>query len=400
MSLLIIFLILAVISVCKAKEHKDIFHPLILYFVPFIIQYLIYLIIYKNTYQVSNTTLLIYTISIVIYIVSYLFFESFFKNSVKKQERKVIAVKTSNLKWIAIITIAALFIEIGMSIFTRGLDVTYRAMRYQVNYGTGMNFFAKYLPVLYNTYYISWISSLSERNKIKNEKYHVIVYSMLFFVIAFFSFSRTNLLMALCAFLYCILQNGNVTKLNIRIRIRRNILIIVAPIVLLYLFSWIADATNKTGATDFLSSDYYLWKYFGYPLITMDKYATANPGISAGVVSLGILGKILRNIGILQIGDLNVLPVTGQFNVYSYIGNVYLDFGSFFFIAHIIIAMVVAYIYVKNKVCCEKWKVMYAFYSYAIVISFYSYQYSLTLYVYILILLSLLKKESYSDSNG
>lgn len=192
-------------------------------------------------------------------------------------------------------------------------------------------------------------------------RYHVIIYSVLFFVIAFFSFSRTNLLMALCAFLYCIIQNRNVTKLNIRIRIRRNILIIAASIVLLYIFSWIADATNKTGAADFLSSDYYLWKYFGYPLITMDIYTASNPGISAGMVSLGILGKILRNIGILQTGDLSVLPVTGQFNVYSYIGNVYLDFGSFFFIAHIIIAMAVAYIYVKNKVCCEKWKVMYAF---------------------------------------
>lgn len=394
MMVVILFVIFLIVSVRRAKKNNDFFHPLVLYFFPFFVQYIVYLIMYRSNNPVSQTTLFIYTSSIIVFITFYCFFENHFLRSTQIYDKYVIVVEPSLLRIIGAMTIISLTIEIGSSVLSRGLDGAYRYMRYNVNYGEGLSFFSKYLPVLYNTAFIAWITNVISEKKIKKKKKDAIIYSVLFFVIAFFSFSRTNLLMALCAFSYCVLQNPNNQIENNKNKLSKIVFIIISIAIIMYVFSWIANATNKMGDADFNSSDYYVWKYVGYPLVTMDKYTTSYPGITSGLFSLGIIGKLLNSAGLLHTGDLSVLPITGQFNVYSYIGNVYLDFGAGYFIAQIFIAIIVAYIYTKNKCCHGIWTVLYAFYSYAILISFYSYQYSLTLYIYIFILLCMLQKKN------
>lgn len=390
---LLLLIFYSILSLRKALAYGDVLHPLVGYTLPFLVQYIVYLVFYESYYPVSHNTLIIYTGSITIFVMFYCLFENIFSFYIGNQKIKTVVVETGLLKLIAAVTIATKMMEIGSSVLSMGLNGAYRYMRYEVNYGDGKSFLSKYLPVLYNTAFISWVTELIRKKEIKKEKINVIIYAILFFVIAFFSFARTSLVMALCAFGYCMLQNNKTTSLNAKNKISRIVFIGVSFALLFYLFSWIAESTNKMGNIDFMSSEYFVWKYLGFPLVTMDKYATINPGATCGHYFLGIVGELSRKLELLAEGDLSILPIKGEFNVFSYIGCVYLDFGVGCFVVQLFIAMFVAYIYIKNKKNGGKWTVFYAFYLYAIFLSFYSYQYSLTLYVYIFILLSLVERK-------
>ena len=320
-------------------------------------------------------------------------FVKVFSVYIEERKAKTLVVEMGLLKSIAIITFFAIILETGNSILSLGLDSVYRTMRYKIGYGEEVNFYSKYLPVLYNTVFISWIMELIKKNEIKKEKINVTLYSVIFFVIAFFSFSRTGLIMAFCAFGYCMLQNNKANVLNVQKIFSKIFFIVLSIAFLVYLFSWIANATNKMGDDNFWSPNNFIWKYLGYPLVIMDKYVITNPGFYSGRISLGVFGDLLNRLDLYRYNNATVIP-DGVFNVYSYIGCAYLDFGLGSFFEQLFIAMFVAYVYVKNKKCGGKWTVFYAFYLYAIIISFYSFQYSLTLYVYIFFLLIFLEKRT------
>lgn len=397
-----VLLFLVLFSIYKAKKVNDAFYPLAIYSVPFLIQYLVYIYMYKNNNPVSDKTIAIYISSILFFVIPYLFFEYVFTNLKATQIDKNVVMSISTLKILSIITIGVMFINLGAGILTQGLDNVYRTMRYQLNYGGGMSLLSTYLPVVYDAYFVFWLINIIERHEVNKNRHHILLYSFVFFLVAFLSFSRTNLLMALCAFIYCMLCHQRESERKKRKKsVWGRIAIVAASVVIIKLFSWIADATHKTGNVEWNSPDNYFWKYLGYPLVTMDKYVVTHPSITSGTYTLGIFGKVLKSIGLIKTGDTSVLPGTGQFNVFSYIGNVYLDFGNFYFIAQMVIAMIVAYIYVQNRKNGGIWSVMYAFYSYAVFISFYSLQYSLTLFIYLFIVLCLIKtisKKSQSEN--
>jgi len=69
----------------------------------------------------------------------------------------------------------------------------------------GMSLLSTYLPVVYDAYFVFWLINIIERHEVNKNRRHILLYSFVFFLVAFLSFSRTNLLMALCAFIYCML---------------------------------------------------------------------------------------------------------------------------------------------------------------------------------------------------
>ena len=388
---LAVIIVLFLIAIIEAFTKKDFMHPLVMYSGPIFLQYSIFFVFFSEDSSVSSATIVLYTLSIVCYATGYLITETIVYRIVSKKEFRRLPLDTYNYpvyKFITIIGVISILYEIlryGVGSEAANL---YDAMAIHIDWGGGYNFLAKYIPFFYGVVFAFFVYNYDYDNKNRMERKRFVWAVIMAYAFAIASFSRTSIMQQTIVLVYIVMYRN-------RKKIFRNVGKIVGIlnkafigiVILLIGFSIIAKLTSKFGSGSVFSKDFYLWSYLSAQIQTLDKYIIAHPGASDFYYIGGVFSRLLGKSEAFRM----YLPVLSEFNVFSYIGAIYLDCGSFAYVIQIVLGSFVAYLYCMNMKKGGYWTVYYAFYSFAIFMSFYAYQYSLTTYIYLLIAFFVIK---------
>lgn len=388
---LVVLIVLVIIAIHKAFTRKDFMHPLVVYSCPFFIQYVIFYAIFSNTSNVSNNTIVLYTLSIMCFATGYLITEAFACRIVAKRPYKQLPLDNENYLIYGIITVVgvlSILYEILRYGVGSGAANLYDAMAIHIDWGGGYNVLAKYIPFFYEIIFAVFVYNYDYEHKNKREKKRFIWATIVAYAFAIASFSRTSIMQQTIVLVYIILyRNKDKIFRNISRVFKIINKVLIGIIILLISFTIIAKLTNKIGSGKIFSKNFYLWSYFSAQLQTLDKFIIRHPGVSNFYYIGGVFSRLLGKSETFRV----YLPTINEFNVFSYIGAVYLDCGYFAYVFQALLGSFVAFIYSMNVRKGGYWTIFYAFYSYAIFMSFYAYQYSMTSYIYLIIAFAAIK---------
>lgn len=380
-----VMFVFLVVSAIKVFRKKDFLHPLMIYIGPFFLQYLVFFLFHDKYSSVSTETLILYILSITMYILGYLLSESFFSVTIKSRSYTKLPLRSENYTIYRIITIVGL-LSIVYEVIKYGLGTgaanLYDAMANHIDWGGGYNALAQYIPFFYGVVFAFFVYNFDFDYSSRKERKRFIWATIVAYGFALASFSRTSIMQQTVVLVYIVLYRNkdkifrNISKIA---KIMRRGLIGIA--ILIIIFSVIAKLTNKAGEGGFLSKDFFLWAYFSAQIRTLDKYVISHPGVSNFYYIGGVFSRLLGKSEDFR----TFLPTINEFNVFSYIGAIYLDCGKFAYCFQAILGAFVAYIYNMSTKKRGYWTIFYAYYAYAIFMSFYAYQYSLTTYIYLLV---------------
>lgn len=385
--MVMIFMLFFIISLINVYQKKDFLHPLLLFNAPFLIQYIVYCVFYSKQYPITLNLTILYFGSITLFNVMFLFFQNFFCKYMKSTLNDQIIYITNFTEFVAkcvgifgvIAILYDIYIVAGHNLSFSNI---YQSMRISINYGQGVSFIAKYFPVFFEVYYACYLYNGSINKCYFENKKRFVLYTIVFIFFTISTFNRTNIIMSLFVFSYVFLYFKRNQYFSSVKKFLKIILIgLLAIIGILIVFIWISKATFKMGSFDITSGEFFLWKYFGYPIVILQNRIMQLPNISHGYFLLGPFGELLRDDHFLS-----YLPQVGTFNVFTYLGRIYLDVGLLnCLLIQIVLSALVAFLYVKNIKRGKFYTIFFAFYEYVIFMSFYDYQYSLTIYIYILL---------------
>ena len=382
---LAVLIVLVIVAVREAFSKKDLMHPLVLYSVPFFVQYLIFYAFFSNSSIVSGKTIVLYTFSIICYAAGFLITETFIYRVTARREYRKLPLEPRNYpiyRFITIIGVVSILYEILRYGVGSGAANLYDAMAIHIDWGGGYNVLAKYIPFSYGIVFAFFVYNFDYENKTRIEKKRFIWAVIVGYAFAIASFSRTSIMQQTIVLVYIVLyRNRNKVFKNISTIMKILSKILIGIVVLLLGFSIIAKLTNKFGSGGFFSKDFYLWSYFSAQIQTLEKFIITHPGASDFYYIGGVFSRVLGKSEAFRM----YLPTINEFNVFSYIGAVYLDCGNYAYFFQAFLGAFVAFIYSMNMRKGEYWTIFYAYYSYAIFMSFYAYQYSMTTYIYLLI---------------
>lgn len=382
---LAVLIVLVIIAIIEVFAKKDYMHPLVLYSVPFFVQYLVFYTFFSDGSIVSSKTMVLYTFSIICYAVGFLITETIMYRVTVRKEYRRLPLESKNYPFYRIITTIG-FISIIYEILRYGVGSgaanLYDAMAIHIDWGGGYNVLAKYIPFFYEIVFAFFVYNYDYDNKNRKEKKRFIWAVIVAYAFAVASFSRTSIMQQTIVLVYIILyRNRNKIFRNISKVISIFNKMLLGIIALLVGFSIIAKLTNKLGSGGFFSKDFYLWAYFSAQIQTLEKFIIAHPGVSDFYYIGGVFSRLIGKSEAFRM----YLPTINEFNVFSYIGAVYLDCGNYAYLFQAFLGSFVAFLYSMNMRKGGYWTIFYAFYSYAIFMSFYAYQYSMTTYIYLLI---------------
>lgn len=381
LGLMILFLMIAI---SKAFRKKDFMHPLVMYITPFFVQYFVFYVLTDYS-KVSHETMILYIGSIFMYIFGYLVTEMIATRSTTTRPYRRLPFNSHSYwlyRGITIVGFLSIFYEVLIYGVGSGAANMYDAMAWHIDWGGGYNILAKYVPFFYGVAFSFFVYNYDYENENKKERHRFIWATIVAYAFAVLTFSRTSIMQQTIVLVYIVLYRN-------RERIFKNILRIIKIInkaligivILIIAFTIIANLTNKAGSGGFFSKDFYLWSYFSAQIRTLDKFVIAHPGVSDFYYIGGIFSRLLGIDDSFKM----FLPTINEFNVFSYIGAVYLDCGNFAYIFQALLGSFVAFIYNMNQKKGGYWTIFYAYYAFAVFMSFYAYQYSLTTYIYLLI---------------
>ncbi|WP_249633886.1 O-antigen polymerase [Streptococcus uberis] len=389
MMLLLLFIVVFVCSLYSffySYQKKDILNPLVLFYLPFLIQVVIHYFRYSVNFNISSKTYFIFFLGLSFFGLGYILFGLIIKeNQYKAISNNVSSIYINKFVYNSMITVSYIGLILGlfqMYKFGRsGIAGAFlSSVRWHVNYGSGYNFITKYSVVPMQI--ICCYDILEKRTKKTLVYINIFVYLMLILI----GMARTGIILSILALSYIwLLKNQTNLKNRISLSVKQRSYIISIFVAVVFIFIYIAKVTNKL----YSNGDFFLYKYFGYPINAFNNYILNYPGITHGQKIGGTLYSILASMNFFSLNNIdNLLARIGEFNVYSYLSDPYLDFGTFgVVLVSFFLGIFLNYIYNKNLYFQGKWTIIYATLANSILISFYSYTYSLTYYIYIILFL-------------
>lgn len=170
----------------------------------------------------------------------------------------------------------------------------------------------------------------------------------------------------------------------------------IGCLIICFIFCFFAEVSGISGGKVF-STDYFLWRYWGYPILAFEREKAPYAYTTIGFSSIGSLSKLLLISGLWgERLSYSGAADEGFFNVYSYLACPYNDFGveGCFFIM-LVIGCFSGVLYGFSR----KYKfftIAYATFVYTYVMAFFAYCFSNTVnfyYIGFIFVLSLFSKK-------
>ena len=139
------------------------------------------------------------------------------------------------------------------------------------------------------------------------------------------------------------------------------------------------------------SKDFFLYKYLSYPLASFEINVSGIKSRGNGYYCLAGFGKMLGKLGFFTEDNMNHKEEMDEdslsyFNVFGYVGRIYLDFGMMgCFIVPIFIGGICCILFKLSEHKKGIFTILYAVYLYAIIISFFDYQYLNGIFFWVLL---------------
>lgn len=372
---------------------------MVLFYTPLTVNFLLYYHLYRNEFQLSSYTVFLLFLGSLSFLSGYTLITMYYMKSKTKDVVYPLIlnskIKTAMLIFGTIGWFTGLyeFIYFGLN----GISTFFINVRRNYMYGAGVSPISKYGTFVLFLVSCIYLYDYCDKGGSKKRKYLVLLMMLVSVSSSCFSMARTTLLAYALAYAYIYLR-GLIDKVYRKQILRRQkirqyyLALCVGFVLLLVVFFLFAKNLGKAGAEKLFDKEFFLYKYLGYSLVAFDKYIKDFPGITQGYYSMGVFGKILMIFGFYKRNMLeNIGAPIGEFNVYSYMSSLYLDYGLLGLVfPMLLIGLVSGMIYHKVQECSGWWTIFYANFAYALIIAFYAYQFSNTTFIYCLLFILVL----------
>lgn len=403
MTVLIFMICYVLLAVIFSFAINDFINPLIFFVIPLFLSYILFFFAFSPIIMVSDLSIITFLLGVTSFIFGFLF--CFFiitkqKRSILKATIKTTENKDEKRNWVFIY----LSLLIGVIGFIYNLNYFQQLGGGQI-LGAGRAIREAYIDiaqeapfmVTYGKYFLLFSTSILWYDfllgKSRNNKFFIYLLLFLCIASAFLTMSRTDLLFTLLPILVLFIRAQKTNSANKILSIRNSfvrklkIFLIVFLSLMLIVFIGSLRTMSSGKRLSILDPDNYITQYIGYPLVAFDKWIVNQPGSGSGVQFLEPLDKILHSLHLIRDDNL-ILAQTGQFNVYGFLKEPYLDYGllGVIFIL-LLMGIFCAWIYIKSYSSSEKYMIFYAFYLYGIFMSFFSWSFSLITFLYLFVFL-------------
>lgn len=379
------------ISILYSLKIKDFTNPLVIFNIPLVISYVIYYLIYEPNMSVSVETLTAFSVGIIFFQIGFFAFSWIptKKNVLSENIHEMYMIQNNKiLKLSLIIGFIGFFYDIfyfknlGVSSLYGGGSFT---SNIRENYVRSEN-----IPFLvkYGKYFLLFtclVILIEYLNGVKKVKRITLISIILFTILSsFMTLSRTDLMISVIPIIVIYLNSGG--------KGRKIGKYLFGGIVLVLLMAIITKIrTNSAGIssnTGFFSASNPIMQYFGKPLPTFDQWISMNANTGTRVASIEPLNKIISALGIAT--DDRTFAQIGQFNVYTFLKQPYLD-GGIFLVGFwmLCIGIFVCIIYKKASSGSGVALLFYSIYCYALFMAFFAWQFTIMTFVYFLLFLML-----------
>lgn len=389
---LLVITVLIFITISFSIVNKNFLNPLMFFIGPLTVSYYLFYFIFRPIHIISPLTVEMFTAATITFTISFL---------TSNKVNRLLRLKFGVLKKSKNIKSNRIFIYAGI-IF--GLISFVYAIYYFKNLGnsgsSGNAVREAYIDnvdtspfvIKYGKYFllfgtsILWYEYLNNVRKIN--KYGIYLLISCSLANSFLTLSRTDLMITIIPFaiIFAKSQKGssvNVGMKNMYSKMKTFILVTAS----IGLIAMIGSLRSMTKATSLFSPNSYIAQYIGYPLVAFNKWILPRPGTGNGIQSLEPLNKISSALGVGSKNELSFAPI-GQFNVYGFMKEPYLDFGFLGIIIYmIVIGFFCGWIYQKSLQKNEYYIIFYSFYMYATFMAFFSWSFFMITYVYLFVYL-------------
>lgn len=391
LALMIVYVIFALI---ETKEKKDIFNPLFLFVMPLFFSIVLYIVFYKKLYTVSNQTLLLFFLGVTFFVVGYFWSNRIFLKKIKNIKlRDVdtdIKVNQIFIYFCLIIGLISLALTIQYT-FKLGLITNELANSFwgniRENYvdDNSIPFYVKYGKYfLLFSVCVFWYKFQIEKSIISKSKMYLLI--ILCILNSLLVLSRTDFLITILP-LICIYSNCNLNlKINVRFLKKYKKILFIAFVAFTAIIAVGGLRTGiKVDFDIFKDPNFFIYLYFGYPLVAFDIWIVNQPFKGGGLMTLELLQKVFLRIGWIAKPSVNLAP-RGEFNVYSFLFSPYVDFGTLGIVIYsLIIGFFCGWLYYKAKRKKGYWLIFYSIYTYAIFMAFFHWQFTIITYFYLIV---------------
>lgn len=268
----------------------------------------------------------------------------------------------------------------------------------------GIPFVDHFMVLLQITFYIYIYRFFVQNEKtLKNE---VIFLTLCMLLKFFYSLSKTDVLSIVSYSLYIYyISVKKYFKLEKFIKLLTKFF--VAFLFLIFLATGLRHnfyiLANQLG-----SKDFFLYKYLSYPLASFEMNVSRLKPMGNGYNCLEGFGKVLGKLGFFTEDNMNHKDEMDEdslsyFNVFGYVGRIYLDFGlNGCFVVPILIGGVCGFLFKLSEKKKGLFTIFYAVYINSIIIAFFDYQFLNGIFFWVFLGLIppfLLSKKYYAESN-
>lgn len=398
LTVLIIDFFIAMNSIFYSIRVKEIMNPAFLFSIPLCISYATYYFIFRPLYMISQRSYLTFMVGILVFNIIYFGLEYIFGNTSKLNRlsyQKMPAIKVNSKVFLSFILIIGIFSSLYEFKYINGLqgltnlgNIATSTIResYVANADQAPFFvkYGKYFLLFATMVYLE--NYTAESDKAHGIKYKLFLISIVILTVgqSLFTQSRTDLLIAALPLIFLYLRSKYKKS-----KWKSYVFIIGILMGFIFILATLRVQSPNDPSTGFFSPDSATMQYIGMPLEAFDKWVVNLPGSGSGVDSIEPLQKLFVAIGVIN--NNTVLAPIGQFNVYSYLMEPYLDFGIVGVgIWSGIISMFSYWLYRKTFSKNGIYLLFYSVYTYSFVMDFFDWQFTITTYVYFLIFIVLI----------
>ncbi len=387
---LVIIIGLAVQVVLYSVKIKFFLNPLFLFVFPLSIQYILYFFLIGDSHVLHSETNFAILSSIILFIIGFMTSNAIYslgaRNTLAIITYKQKILDTATIKKISDFLVKLLYIAIPLNIFfliQQGISFTsldnFVEIRSIGVYSETKNILVSICSALFTFGHIGVLLRIKNEKRISQDTLIKIIFLL---ISSLFSGARTTVIFYILTIIVCFYSTYD-DRIIKRKNNSKSLVFLLGSLTTGFMY-FLSLATNR------LESDEYgsvFTSYLMYPIISFDKWCLDVPVKTYGIFMFDPIVRIFNAFGFAitaPIPEQHLPNDFTEFNVFTFMRDPYLDFGSTGLLIFVIISGVISHILFRKMREENVFSIFYSIWAYLLFISFYAYQYNLSSNLYYL----------------
>lgn len=398
---LILSYLMLIYVLCRAFFYKDVVQPLVLFVVPVTLGLILYSVYFQNRWPVSDAAFKAYDVGLVSFVLGVSLY-----HMIGRQKYNV--NQLDEMEWFKQVRV------VPALVYLFGVWQTISAIRYLKNMGMFGSDLRDYFVthpddfpfgVVYGKYFLIFggvfflIKSFEDRWTVTRA---LVVFSAfaLSITVSLYTQARTDVMMSVIP-LIVVVSVCRVKDAKLSVAGIYGLFVIGLSYAVKYVLDFIEKSRFETQQVEFFSAGNQMFQYIGLPITAFDQWIV-QPGREATTNGWGMIefvDKVARMIDI-KVPQTSFAPL-GTFNVYSYLRDPYMAWGTLgLSVVMILAGILAAIIYYRAYAFKSYALIFYAVFANSIFMSFFSWQMANMVNVYALVFVGLIWFENKVRENN